>query len=328
MTTDAQNKANKSNSEHSTGPTSAKGLATSSQNARKHGANAKHLVDADEIAQYDQMITSLKAKYPSDNPLVGMQLARIAKLNVQLNRIQQFIDAAFLLAKDHTMTDEALMDLLGMSEAEKVDARRLAGENTEAEVNFDLELIKISAEIGQVNTQTFKTPEDFLTHTPKLCTYLYDNASANDISINSYISGYLGTQLSHAGRSSLIDGIIRKYEKTIRENHDLRKENDALKQGFTSEKKTSSSTPFKSKEVAILELSVKDLQKACDLIQEMITEAIQTNHKLYTFTQVRKVDHNPLPLEYDNLDKLFRYQTSIQRQLSSALGELLVLNKS
>ncbi len=111
MTSDAQNKANKSNSEHSTGPITAKGLATSSQNARKHGANAKHLVDADEIALYENMMVSLKEKYPSDNPLVGMQLARIAKLNVQLTRIQQFIDAAFMLAKDHTMTDEALMKL-------------------------------------------------------------------------------------------------------------------------------------------------------------------------------------------------------------------------
>ena len=77
-------------------PENAKGLATSSQNARKHGANAKHLVDADEIALYENMMVSLKEKYPSDNPLVGMQLARIAKLNVQLTRIQQFIDAADL----------------------------------------------------------------------------------------------------------------------------------------------------------------------------------------------------------------------------------------
>ena len=52
MTSDAQNKANKSNSEHSTGPITAKGLATSSQNARKHGANAKHLVVSYLITNY------------------------------------------------------------------------------------------------------------------------------------------------------------------------------------------------------------------------------------------------------------------------------------
>jgi hypothetical protein len=94
MTNEKQNQANQNNAQHSTGPTSAKGMAISSQNARKHGANAKHLVDADEIALYDNMIVSLKKKYPSDNPLVEMQLARIAKLNVQLTRIQQFIDAS------------------------------------------------------------------------------------------------------------------------------------------------------------------------------------------------------------------------------------------
>jgi hypothetical protein len=328
MTSDKQNQANLSNAQHSTGPTSAKGLATSSQNARKHGANAKHLVDADEIALYENMMVSLKEKYPSDNPLVGMQLARIAKLNVQLTRVQQFIDAAFMLAKDHSMTDEALMELLQMSDDEKLVARQLSSEDTGTEVVFDLALMEISAEVGQVDTLTFKTPQDFLTYTPRLCKYLYDNASANDISITKYISSYLGTQLSHTGRSSVIDQIVHRYEKITRENNDLRKENEALKQGFPADKKTLSSTAFKSKDDAILELSVKDLQKASDLIQEMITGAIQTNHKLYTFLQVRKVEHNPLPLEYDNLDKLFRYQTSIQRQLSSALGELLILNKS
>lgn len=59
MTSDAQNKANQDNAQHSTGPTSARGLAVSSQNARKHGANAKYLVDPEEIAQYDQMIERL-----------------------------------------------------------------------------------------------------------------------------------------------------------------------------------------------------------------------------------------------------------------------------
>jgi hypothetical protein len=152
MTSDAQNKANKSNSEHSTGPITAKGLATSSQNARKHGANAKHLVDADEIALYENMMVSLKEKYPSDNPLIGMQLARIAKLNVQLTRIQQFIDAAFMLAKDHSMTDEALMDFLQMSNDEKIAARQLSIEDTGTEVVFDLALMEISAEVGQVDT--------------------------------------------------------------------------------------------------------------------------------------------------------------------------------
>jgi hypothetical protein len=102
-------------------------------------------------------------------------------------------------------------------------ARQISIEDTENEVVFDLALMEISAEIGQIDTTTFKTAQDFLNYTPHLCKYLYDNATARDISIKSYISDYLGTQLSHAGRSSLLDGIIRNYEQTIRENHDLRK---------------------------------------------------------------------------------------------------------
>ena len=48
MTSDKQNQANQNNAQHSTGPATAKGLAISSQNARKHGANAK-LEDDSEV---------------------------------------------------------------------------------------------------------------------------------------------------------------------------------------------------------------------------------------------------------------------------------------
>ena len=62
MATDSQNQANQNNAQHSTDPATAKGLVVSSQNARKHGANAKHLVDADEIALYDNLLSGLQEK--------------------------------------------------------------------------------------------------------------------------------------------------------------------------------------------------------------------------------------------------------------------------
>ncbi len=262
MTSDKQNQANQSNAQHSTGPITAKGLATSSQNARKHGANAKHLVDADEIALYENMMVSLKEKYPSDNPLIGMQLSRIAKLNVQLTRIQQFIDAAFMLAKDHTMTDEALMNLIGMTETEKVDARKINEENGEVSIVFDKELLEIIAEIGGVNTETFKTPQDFLTHTPLLCDYLYRKASVIGVSVTDFISSYLMTQLNGMGRNSSLDGFLRDYQEKRQEIHDLKQENDELRQGIIREASginTPLTQPKPAKEDAIFKTPLKKL---------------------------------------------------------------------
>ena len=328
MTSDAQNKANRGNSQRSTGPASSKGLAISSQNARKHGVNAKYLVDPDEIDQYNHMMGRLKEKYPSNNPLVEMQLERIAKLNVQLKRIQQLIDAAFMLTKDYKISDEILMDRLQMNETEKISANRVASENAETDIIFDLSLMELAAEIDQIDTESFKSPQDFLTHTPNLCQYLHEQASRFDVSIGEYISNYLKSQQDRIVGSAIIDKLLRDYVKLRQEKHALEQENQELKQGLTVKQRPTSTPIIKSKEDAILSLKVKDLKEASKFLHNMINDRLRTNHKLYAFSQIRKIEQNPLALEHDNLDKLFRYQTSIQRQLSSAIGELIYINKS
>lgn len=273
-------------------------------------------------------MADLRKKYPSDNPLIGLELERIAKLNVQLKRIQQFIDAAFLIAEDHSLTDEALMDLLGMTEEEKLDARQINANSNKGEIKFDLEMMEICAEISDVDTETFKKPQDFLTHTPLLCKYLYREASLSDASIDHFISKYLEGKLSGKGPSSRADGMLRSIEQSAREKFDLQDRIKELKQGIIREEKgITTPTPPPQKDVGILETNIKRLQEATKLIKELSAKSIRTNNKLFTFSQIRQVDHIPIKLEYDNLDKLFRYQTSIQRQLSTAIGELISLNR-
>jgi hypothetical protein len=45
------------------------------------------------------------------------------------------------------------------------------------------------------------------------------------------------------------------------------------------------------------------------------------------FNQLKKIERKPLALNYEQLDKLQRYQTTIQGQLSRMVGELLELVK-
>ena len=78
-----------------TGPVTLPGNRISSKNALKHGATSPKLINEAEQEHYQNLLKSLRKKYATDNPLIELQLARIARVNIQLERIQNTIDALF-----------------------------------------------------------------------------------------------------------------------------------------------------------------------------------------------------------------------------------------
>ena len=66
----------------STGPVSEPGKAKSSKNAIVHGATSTRLLNDAEQNKYDTLLAELKESYPTTNPLIRLQLERIAKLNI------------------------------------------------------------------------------------------------------------------------------------------------------------------------------------------------------------------------------------------------------
>ena len=74
----------------STGPISESGKAKSSKNATMHGVTSTWLLGDVEQNKYDALLAELKESYPTTNPLIRIQLERIAKLNVQLEHIQKY----------------------------------------------------------------------------------------------------------------------------------------------------------------------------------------------------------------------------------------------
>ncbi len=95
-----QNIANKTTrTRKSTGPITEAGKTKASKNAVVHGATSTQLLNETEQNRYDELLKQLKEFYPNPNPLVQLQLERIAKLNIQLSRIQNTIDAQFLRSR-------------------------------------------------------------------------------------------------------------------------------------------------------------------------------------------------------------------------------------
>ena len=86
----------------STGPRTNEGKEISSKNALRHGATAKGFISDSERERFANLLTELAQYYPSKNPLIHLQLERIAKITVQLERIQDTIAASFEKSRAQT----------------------------------------------------------------------------------------------------------------------------------------------------------------------------------------------------------------------------------
>ena len=84
------------------GPITKEGKAISSQNAVKHGALSKKFQSSEEQETYNQLLSSLQAQFQQTNPLVKMQLERIASLKIQLDRIQHHIDLTYAISQSES----------------------------------------------------------------------------------------------------------------------------------------------------------------------------------------------------------------------------------
>ena len=54
----------------------------------KHLATSPKLINDEEQDLYEQLLADLEKEYASTNPLIGLQIARIARITIQLERIQ------------------------------------------------------------------------------------------------------------------------------------------------------------------------------------------------------------------------------------------------
>ncbi len=77
------NKLNNSKKQRG-GPNTDKGKLISSQNAIKGGLTTKQLLSEQEFLQFNQLKENLSNYYAGENPLIQMQIEKIARLQIQL----------------------------------------------------------------------------------------------------------------------------------------------------------------------------------------------------------------------------------------------------
>lgn len=302
MPSESQLNANRSNAKKSTGPKTNVGKSIASSNAMKHGATSKQLISQPENSAYQTFLSALQKAYPNKNPLVAMQLERIAKIKIQLDRIQSTIDATFTMAQEEEKVDSKLMALLDMDEALLDEAKSIASGDEKISDRVNLERIKIATELSSVNITELKTQQDFLTGTPQLCQYLFKRSRQCALSISEFIEIYAEKEVKN-------NDALNELQETI-----LRTIGRGLLFDSTIEK-------------AIENVSVETLRKAAKVYALEIYRLSDAFYKIYAYSRMRETSHLPIALNLETLDKLYRYQSTLQRQLSNCIGELLVLKK-
>lgn len=310
MSSTVKTKANGRNARKSTGPKTEIGRATSSRNSLTHGARSRGLIGESEQADHQNFLAALSRQYPSDNPLVQMQLDRIARAKVYVDRIQSVIDATYLSAQQPDASDESLIELLDMDPGQKAMANKISRGELSLNGFVNVERLKIASEVSNFNVADFTRHIDFLEHTPQLCEYLFEEASKRDKDIGSFIA-YNAKQVIDG--SDLFYSLIEEFEKARRSEITQHREH--------------APPPIKSLERAISETQIKSLQEFALLIRGEFERVARTHYKVTAFNEMRKVDIVPTALDLDTLDRLQRYQTSAQKQLSTFIGELLELIK-
>lgn len=293
------------------GPNTAKGKLVSSQNAIKTGVTAKQLLNEQEFNRFSQLKEDLNQHYSSTNPLIPLQIEKIARLQIQLERIQNAIDALYRQsemnpphkkAKDYSPVDAATLGLhlrirLGLFDPSIIQKIKKA-----------LFGMKIKKFLAEPLTRDYDNEEDqqrpVITQESLIGAYLYAEASF----YNQELSDYLKDKTAAVTNSRSAKDLYQKLNIEVL-NHAI------------------------------------DVMQSPDLEQFIVTEdyyefrqfnywfELQLHHLLEQLTELQALmDKNqnsiniPIP-NFDDLDRLMRYQTNISKQLSTAIGELMILAK-
>lgn len=86
--------------------------------------------------------------------------------------------------------------------------------------------------------------------------------------------------------------------------------------------------PADTLEDAIKNTNLAELRRAAEWYSNEISRFIRRNQKITDFQKLLEIKEFSTTPDLDQLDRLMRYQTTLQRQLSTAIGELLALTKN
>ncbi len=296
------------------GPKTAKGKRASSQNALVHGATSNKVTSAGQQSLVEQYVHELTAYYKPESPLEKLQIQRIALCKAKLDALYQLEQVKLQIAsEDLKRTPELVMQKIEAGgEMTQAFAETLSkGRELELPMGLTPEsLALISSEINAIGGK-LDSENDLNIALPNLSLFIKD------------VSNRLGSSPYK---------ILLRIGETV---NGMLKEKGAigykLRQLLQSIKKTKQDEIYGASPVNELGAGV-DADPDLNKINEALGVIVQLNsivksaHEVAKdFMRMKELMLSSVTLSGEESDRLLRYQTTWERRLSSAIGELLAL---
>jgi hypothetical protein len=288
-----------------TGPKTKEGKEKSSQNAITHGVTSKRLINDQENQRYQVLVQELRQEYPQAGILIRIQIERLAHTYIQLERVQSVIDASYEKSRATSHLSQKLEKHLQLDIFEKLQlypeiAVLLGHEINNDVIHHDLyyELLIYSLTHRNISR------DDFLQEAPALAIYLHQQAEKSKQTINAYLQ-------------RLID------EKPTKAN-ELRNQVQKILNSVGSHLGTIVNDEVRT---AYEHVDKRLLKTFIAWYFESYADQMDTKRKLADYQRLSPIEEATAMPDFDELERLMRYQTTLQRQISTMMGELIALTR-
>ena len=281
------------------GPKTEAGKAVSSQNAMTHGVTSTKITTAEESQHYQALLKEFQSAYPSNHPLVKLQIERLVMTRLQLKRVQDLIHAQNLKSQYSSVVEQQLAEELKLDE----QTRDLEFYQRMDVLTLDFKYVgQILGEIIRVTEQEIDDTNLYLELMPNFFKHLDYEASNRNTSASKYMDRLIKRKRNKAG--------IEVVVVTPAEAH-------AIQEKVIE--------PTLKDEVS--KLTIEDVRDLIQVVQRDLMKAVESETKIKEFGEILPIVQQANLPNLEVLDKLMRYQTSLNNQLSKQMGELIELEK-
>ena len=284
----------------STGPTSEEGKAISCQNSTKHGLTSIKLNTAEEQSLYDAMVASLTEELNPQGMTEENLVSDMAMIRIRLNRFDRAENALFFIEQDKKATPDGLLYAMGLNDdgLRREMLKKIAGSTNyldEIDPKEKAWCQKLLNELDTKRPMPAEIQEEIRNHIHDECKL--HNTSPEDI-------------LEFYGRCSWglkANPKIAKYD-IPETDKDVEETNKFVEQELNKLVAYNLKSYLENKSSYYEKLAEK--QALLESVKEKLTiyaDALVPNQK--------------------ELDRLYRYKTTLERQQSAKLSQLIQLQE-
>lgn len=312
----------------STGPKTAQGKAKSSKNAVSHGLTSNSVMP-DEIRMVEEFTKELTNYYKPESPLEVLQIQRIAFCRAKLAKLIDMEVAGREIARRQIDLDPELVMQRLTQYPESLRNLALALVNGES-VLFKLGLDEstLNAIVQEIKNfgGILEAESDLATSFPKLCRFLSsikpvaDQVEGMGIDQALMIFGERIRNLA-LNEASRAHAKLQKGPKEAKFEEMLAQVQRTIQIDKMAIRKTlRAKMPGVAGYHNAVEMDLQEITALASLLDKLPT-ILQSFHEMKSW-MLRAAD-----LQSEETDRMMKYQTMLERRLSSAIGELLELHK-